>query len=68
MEFDSLKDYIPYAINMNTDNIIAERLPGESDYINGISFFLHDEEETETIINEMFYGINLEEQTEQNNV
>lgn len=64
MDFDNLKDYIPYAINMNIDNIRAERLPGDPDYINGLSFFLHDEEETEKMINEMFYGIKAEETAE----
>ena len=64
MDFESLKDYIPYAINMNTENIKAEQLPGDSDYINGLSFFLHDEEETEKMINEMFYGIKVEETAE----
>lgn len=72
MNFQDLKDYIPYAINMNTDNIKAEQLPGQPKYINGISFFLHDEEETKTIVDELFYGITVEktteEQTEQNNV
>ena len=67
MNFDSLKDYIPYVIDMNTDNIKAEQLPGVSDYINGISFFLHDEEETKTKIDEMFYGITAEQTTEQEN-
>lgn len=65
MDFQSLKDYIPYAINMNTDNIKAEQLPGIPKYINGISFFLHDEEETKTMIDELFYGIVEEEVTEQ---
>lgn len=65
MNFQSLKDYIPYAIYMNTNNIKAEQLPGTSDYINGISFFLHDEDETETMINELFYGISVEETTEE---
>ena len=65
MDFEDLKDYIPYAIKINTDTIKAERLPGQSDYINGISFFLHDEEETEDMINEMFYGITVEETVEQ---
>ena len=65
MKFDSLKDYIPYAINMNTDAIKAEQLPGESDYINGISFYLHDQEETENMVNELFHGISVEESTEE---
>ena len=56
MNFKSLKDYIPYAININTDNIKAEQLPGESRYINGISFFLADEEETKKVVEELFTG------------
>ncbi|MDO5555966.1 MAG: LCP family protein [Clostridia bacterium] len=55
MDIKSLKDYIPYAVEMNTDNIKAEQLPGESKYINGISFFLADEEEIEKMVNELFF-------------
>ncbi len=62
MNFDLLKDYIPYAVNMNTDNIKAKQIPGQSDYINGISFFLADEEELKKVVEEMFTGINIEEQ------
>ncbi len=65
MDFDILKDYIPYAINMDTDNIKAEQLPGESEYINGISFFIYDEEETQKIVNELFYGIVEEDEEEE---
>lgn len=56
MNFKSLKDYIPYAVNINTDNIKAEQLPGEARYINGISFFLADEEETKQVVEELFTG------------
>ncbi len=65
MNFASLKDYIPYAINMNTDNIKAEQLPGQAEYINGISFFLADEEETEIMIDELFKGITVQDTTEE---
>lgn len=70
IDFNTLKDYIPYVINMNIDNIKAEQLPGSPKYINGISFFLYDEEETKTMVDELFNGITVEgteEQTEQNN-
>lgn len=69
MDLQILKDYIPYAVNMNTDNIKAEQLPGEPKYINGISFFLHDEEETKIMVDELFNGITkeTEEQEGQNN-
>lgn len=69
MDLQSLKDYIPYAVNMNADNIKAEQLPGEPKYINGISFFLYDEEEAKVMIDELFNGVTPEssEQVEQNN-
>lgn len=66
MNFDLLKDYIPYAVNMNTDNIKAKQLPGTTPYINGISFFLADEEETKQIVEELFIGTTTE--TEGNTV
>ena len=65
MNFDDLKDYIPYAINMNTDAIKAEQLPGQAEYIGGISFFVYDEEETEKMVNELFHGITVEETAEE---
>jgi len=65
MNFDDLKDYIPYAINMNTDAIKAEQLPGVSERVNGIWFFVHDEEETEKMVNELFHGITVEETAEE---
>ena len=69
MDFNALKDYIPYAVNMNVDNIKAEQLPGASRYINGISFFEHDEEETEELVKEMFFGeVNNEEEQNSNTV
>ena len=54
IDFNILKDYVPYAIEMNMDNLKAEQLPGEAKYLNGISFFLADEEETSAMINELF--------------
>ena len=65
MNFSVLKDYIPYAINMDTNNIKAEQLPGQAEYINGISFFLADEEETKIMIDELFRGIVHQETTEE---
>lgn len=56
MDFNLLKDYIPYAVNINADNIKTEQLPGQSDYINGISFFLADEEEIPEVVERLFTG------------
>ena len=57
MDLDYLKDYIPYATNLNTDAIKEEQLPGESKVLNGLWFFIHDEEKTVEIVNRLFYGI-----------
>ena len=62
MNFGLLKDYIPYAIKMNTENIKAEQLPGIPKYLNGLSFFLADEEETQKMVNELFEGVTESEQ------
>ncbi len=70
MDFQTLKDYIPYMVNMNTDNIKAEQLPGVSDKLNGIWFFFYDKEETQKVVDELFNGIvpETDEETDQNNV
>ena len=54
IKFSDLKDYIPYAVNINMDAIQTEQLPGESKKLNGIWFFLNDEEETEQVVNTLF--------------
>ena len=56
MNFNSLKDYIPYAVNLNTNNIKTKQLPGESERINGIWFFLADEDEIKEVVQELFLG------------
>lgn len=67
MNFKSLKDYIPYAVKMDTNNIKAEQLPGQAKYLNGLSFFLADEEEIKEVVDELFNGIKKEELNETNN-
>lgn len=62
MNFKSLKDYIPYAINLNTDNIKTQQLPGTAKYLNGLSFFLADEEETKKTVDELFNGVTVNEE------
>ena len=55
MNLMELKDYVPYALDMNTDNLKTGQLPGESQVLNGTWFFLHDEDETESLVNELFH-------------
>lgn len=68
MNLDELKDYIPYATSLNTDEIKTEQLPGEAKYLNGISFFLYDEDETKKVINDLLFSGPKDENSENNEV
>lgn len=50
----TLKDYAPYAIDFNPDNIKSTALPGVPQKCNELWFFIHNQAETDAIINEMF--------------
>lgn len=58
VDFNALKDYLPYAVEFSTDNLLTESLPGEVPDLsktNGVSIFVVDEEETEQMIKELFF-------------
>lgn len=54
LDFNHVKDYIPYAIKINTDDIKAAQLPGTAQYLGYLSFFLCDGEETQELVKEFF--------------
>lgn len=57
LEISFVKDYIPYAVELNTDNIQTATLPGTTPDIketNNVSVFIVDKEETEKLIQSMF--------------
>ncbi len=54
MDLNMLKDYIPYGMQMDLNNVKEKQLPGASEPINGIWFFLADEDETEEVVQELF--------------
>lgn len=68
INFDVAKDYIPYIVEFNTENLFTATLPGTTppwDETNGVSIFVADENETEKMVQELFYDRDLEqEQTE----
>ena len=49
-----MKDYIPYAVNVDMENVRMRQLPVTPKTLNGISFVVHDKTATEALINEMF--------------
>lgn len=59
LELSYLKDYIPYVVDFNTDNMKTEVLPGatpDMNTTNGVSIFVVDEKETKNLIQSMFYS------------
>lgn len=62
MDLNSIKDYLPYAIDMNTENIQVGKIPGQDEQVNDIWFFFHDKEETKILVDKMFNGITVEEE------
>lgn len=67
VDFNALKDYLPYAVEFSTDNLLTESLPGEVPDLsktNGVSIFVVDEEETEQMIKELFFPEELTSQDE----
>ena len=54
LDFDTIKDYVPYVVEFNVDNLRTEQLPGEPAYANGWAVYLADEEETAEMIDELF--------------
>lgn len=51
-----IKDYIPYAVNFDTENLQSDMLPNESKKINKIWFVKVIDSEAEKLVNDMFFG------------
>lgn len=63
LELSYAKDYIPYAVEFNTENMQTATLPGTTPDIsetNGISIFVVNKKETEKLIQSMFYSDTIE--------
>ena len=68
VDFGVAKDYIPYAVEFQTENLLTATLPGTTppwNQTNGVSIFVADEEETELLVQELFYDRDLEQPTDQ---
>ncbi len=60
LDFNTIKDYVPYILEFNIDNLNTATLPGISEQaeISRIWIYTVYEDETEEVINELFYGTN----------
>lgn len=63
IDFNIAKDYIPYIVEFNTDDLLTETLPGTNTNKNtsGTWIFIHDKAQTKTLIKELFYDRDIEE-------
>ena len=56
-DWSQIKEYIPYAVDFDTDDIQSENIPGDSTRIpagTGLWFFLADEVKTKSLVKELF--------------
>ena len=71
LDFNAIKDYIPYAVEFNTENLLTETLPGTNTNKNksGTWIFVHDKVKTQALVQELFYDRDKteEELNEENN-
>ena len=54
MTFDDIKNYVPYTVNFDLNNLKTGTLPGSPAYLNNYSFFLHSTYETKQMVQELF--------------
>lgn len=56
LSVNEVKDYIPYAVNFDTENLTSEMLPNTTKTLNNLSFVIVNDSEARKLINDMFYG------------
>lgn len=65
MQLSDLKDYLPYVIEFNTENIQTAALPGASEKPGDIWIFVHNKKQTEQLVGELFLDKPSEEEIEE---
>ena len=50
---EDIFSYIPYASDIDLDNMSMEQLPGQSELCNGVWIYVHDEKATEKLVTEI---------------
>ena len=50
-------EYIPYAVNIDIDKVITEQLPGISELCNGLWIYIHNEQDTENLVNTIISNV-----------
>ena len=53
-DINAIKNYIPYAVDFNFENLQSAALPGEPKKCNGVWLFIPDKKATKTMVDEYF--------------
>lgn len=64
IDFNVAKDYIPYAVEFDTSNMLTETLPGTVPPLNktnNVSIFVYDKQETKKLVQELFFDRDIQE-------
>lgn len=59
IDFNAVKDYLPYAVEFSTQNLQTAVLPGTTPDLkqtNNVSIYVVDKEKTKNLINELFFS------------
>ena len=65
---DLIKDYIPYAIELDMDSIRSEMLPGEPEKCNGVWLYVQNKEESKQLLNDIFERQNEKQKVENQSI
>ncbi len=57
MDLSVVKDYVPYVVNFNSENLQTGTLPGESKKCNGVWLYVQDKKKTKEIVEELITNI-----------
>lgn len=54
LTFETIKDYIPYSVNFNTENLKTNTLPGTPELANNVYIYTVNKTKTKTVVEELF--------------
>jgi LCP family protein required for cell wall assembly len=54
MTYDKVKDYIPYAVSFNTENLQTGTLPGVAEKCNNVWIYTVNKKQTQNLVEELF--------------
>lgn len=61
LDFNVIKDYVPYILDFNIDDLKTDTLPGTPEYANGVAIYSANEDEVEEVVNKLFHSAILDE-------